>query len=1124
MEYLIMLIRHFYKILICFLAAFALQCSVSQAQFTRGTQMNFGKNRVQYIDFLWTFNRFKTFDTYNYLGGQELAQYTGRVAEAEIEEIEKLFDYRINGRFQFMIYNKLSDLKQSNIGLDGDEQTNNTGGLTKIIGSKILLYFDGDYRHFREQIRAGVAQVMVNQLMYGGSIKDRLQSAVLLNLPEWYIQGLISYISKGWSIEDDNRMRDAIMSNKFRKFNNLTGTEAIFAGHSLWNYIVETYGSTSVSNLLYMTRINRNIESGFIYVIGSNTKSLTQNWLLYYQRNYLDDDKNRLAPLGKPIVTIKKNNRTVNQLKVSPDGSQVAYVTNDIGKYKVWIYNTRTNKKKKVSKGGYKSINQATDNSYPVLAWHPSGKYLAAIKEKKGKIWLDYYTLGKKVKKETNKFFYFEKVLDFSFSSSGGEMVMSAVLKGQSDIFTFNPRTKISKQLTKDRWDDATPKFVLNDKYIIFSSNRSEDSLKPTYLRQKAGLETPKKSDIFLYDYLNRSSKLVRITNSPFVNETAPTSIDTSHFSYLSDENGIVNNYIATLDSTIAYIDTVIHYRYIVNSKPNSNLQRNILEHDVNAKRTRYAQLYRYAGKYQLYLNPISISDSSQNSSLKKTGLRQKMDRVALPPLKQKKSDPTFTLLDENKKNPIKENNALPGDSGKIDINNYIFQTDYPTKKNRKQPTAPATTNVTATKSLDTRSEVDSTLQTQKAETPDSIFYQFPKQRNYEIAFNAGYLLTQLDNALINETYQTYTGGAVYFDPGLNGLFKIGLNDLFDDYKIVGGVRLSGNLNSNEYYVSFENLKGRIDKQLSFYRQAREEVNNISYFRIHTHELKYTLRYPFNDLTSLRGSASYRNDRRVNLTTDAFNLIQKNKYENWATLRGEFVFDNTINTGLNLYNGVRYKIFAEHFQQVDEQKTDLSVIGADFRYYQKIHRQIIWANRFAASTSFGQSKLIYYLGSTDNTFVPTDNFNTEIQVDPKQDYAFQALATNMRGFIQNIRNGNSFAVINSEIRFPIFQYLVNKPIRSDFFRNFQVIGFGDIGTAWTGPSPYGKNNALFKREYNGNPISIEVTKKVEPIVGGYGFGIRSRLLGYFLRADWAWGVDDGAVQERIFYFSLGLDF
>lgn len=104
---------------------------------------------MQYNDFLWTFYRFKGFDTYFYLGGQELAIYAGRTAEADIAEIEKLFDYRINGRFQFMIYNRLTDLKQSNIGLEGEEQNTNTGGLTRIVGSKILVYFDGDYRHFR---------------------------------------------------------------------------------------------------------------------------------------------------------------------------------------------------------------------------------------------------------------------------------------------------------------------------------------------------------------------------------------------------------------------------------------------------------------------------------------------------------------------------------------------------------------------------------------------------------------------------------------------------------------------------------------------------------------------------------------------------------------------------------------------------------------------------------------------------------------------------------------------------------------------------------------------------------------------------------------------------------------
>jgi hypothetical protein len=42
----------------------------------------------------------------------------------------------------------------------------------------------------------------------------------------------------------------------------------------------------------------------------------------------------------------------------------------------------------------------------------------------------------------------------------------------------------------------------------------------------------------------------------------------------------------------------------------------------------------------------------------------------------------------------------------------------------------------------------------------------------------------------------------VYFNPSLNGFFKIGISDLLDDYKIVGGFKLAGDLNSNEYFLS----------------------------------------------------------------------------------------------------------------------------------------------------------------------------------------------------------------------------------------------------------------------------------------------------------------------------------
>ena len=69
----------------------------------------------------------------------------------------------------------------------------------------------------------------------------------------------------------------------------------------------------------------------------------------------------------------------------------------------------------------------------------------------------------------------------------------------------------------------------------------------------------------------------------------------------------------------------------------------------------------------------------------------------------------------------------------------------------------------------------------------------------------------------------------------------------------------------------------------------------------------------------------------------------------------------------------------------------------------------IFAAQFTASTSFGRSKLIYYLGGVDNwtnfsqttpTFIPLN----EIPINENENYAYQAVATNLRGFPQNIRN------------------------------------------------------------------------------------------------------------------------
>ncbi|HNR20345.1 MAG TPA: hypothetical protein PKN75_08895 [Bacteroidia bacterium] len=1089
------------------------------AQFYQGAQMSFGKNRVQYNDFYWTYYRFKNFDTYFYVGGKEVAEYIGRYAQADIDEVEKIFDYRSNARFQFIIYNKLSDLKQTNIGLESaDEQSYNIGGITRIVGNKILIYFNGDHALLHQQIRSGVAQVLFDQLMYGGNIKERLQASILLNFPEWYVKGLTSYIGRGWTTADDNLMRDGILSGRFSKFNRLMDNDAVFAGHSMWRYIADTYGKQSLSNLIYMTRINRSIESGFSYVLGVSLKELSVNWLNYYQKLYLNSDNGRIIISEKPLSVKLKPNRILREVKVSPDGSMVAYVSNDIGKYRIHIFDVKSGKSTRIAKGGYKSIQQENDLSVPLLAWHPSGRMLSYMNEKKGKVWFSLYTTEDK-KTETTQFLYFEKILSYAYSDNGQQLVLSGVQKGQSDIYVYGVRSRQAKNVTADLYDDLYPQFVNGSSQIIFSSNRSNDTVGVEYRKNPM----QNNLDLFLIDPEQRNIVTQRLTNTPNANEIYASQIDSMHYAYLADGNGIYNRYIVKLDSTISFIDTTEHYRYFATTLPQTNYTRSVLQHDVNYRKNYYAELFFNKGKYNISLRFLPKADLSFNTILKQETFKN-ASAIKTQTDSANKSTSSSDII-------IKQENAEIKDTTKIDIGNYVFQSEFPSKKKKEEK--PVETNPDSTVKVEIKEKNDDAVKVElkEKEEPvtenaksDSVEFVLPTQRNYDLAFSTDYFISQLDNSLFNSTYQTYTGGAVYFDPGVNGLFKVGMSDLFNDHKIMGGFRFAGDFNSNEYLVSYEMLKRKIDRQFVFYRQSRLYSAGFDVLRVHTHDIKIIHKLPLNDLTAIKGTLDFRNDRIVFLSTDLQPLITPNFYNYWASAKVEYIFDNTISRGLNLYNGTRYKIFAETFKKFNEPKTDVYIVGADFRHYLKIHRQIIWANRFSLSTSFGQQKLLYYLGSEDNAIVPTDNFNTEISVDQKQNYAFQTLASPMRGFMQNIRNGNSFVLINSEIRFPVFQYIINRPIRSDFIRNFQIVGFGDVGTAWSGGSPFDAGNSLNTQVVNNGPVTVTITKQIQPVVSGYGFGLRSRLFGYFIRTDWAWGIDDKTVQDNIFYLSLGLDF
>ncbi|HDZ41551.1 MAG TPA: hypothetical protein ENH59_07735 [Bacteroidetes bacterium] len=1072
---------------------------LAKGQFYNGLQMTFGKNRLQHYDFYWSYYRFDYFDVYFNEYGRDLARYTAKVATEKIAEIEDYFDYILEKRLIFITYNLHQEQKQTNIGLVSGQDDYNIGGFNRAIKNKVMLYYEGDHERYKQQIASSITEVMINEMLYDAERRDMVSGSSQISLPDWYLKGLINYIAKDWDYETDNMVRDGILSGRYEKLNFLEYDDAVYAGHSFWRYVARTYGDPIIPNVIYLTKIYKNVDDGLMYVLGMKLKDLQKEWYEYYKGYYekIENDQAVNEPENKIHKTKKR--RIIQDVSISPDHRYIAYITYDWGKRRIFLHDTETGRRERIFTIEPK-YEQVADISYPVLAWHPSSKILTFINEEKGdlKIYFHRITGGKT---ESRNLLYFEKVLDFSYSPNGNRLVLSAVKDGLTDIYVHTIAAGTNEQITRDLADDLNPRYVNSEgNTIIFSSNRLNDTLDIPF---DPLAETSLTYDLFTYDLDKDNKVAVRLSEGRYIERMQPATRNSREIYYLGDQTGTINKYLARFDSTISYIDTTTHYRYFIKSEPVTNYNRNIIKHDY--KGGRIAEIKYRDGSYHLYTGQAAEQQPVLEDQLLTTPFRKEKtvmlhEADSIDQLKQKLIEMDKLRRDTLTK-PLYEYYAT---DEPIDINYYIFEKEkenYYEQQWREQ-----------------YMDIDI----------DTAEIKFPLIRIYETSFYNNYIANQIDFNFLNQSYQAYRGGAPYFNPGFNMLTQIGIVDLFEDYKITGGFRFAGNFDSNEYLVSLESLKGKFDKQFVFHRQALSSYNGSAYFKIHSHNLYFTLSRPITPVLAIKGTLSYRNDRYVALATDIVKLNSEAIYRNWAGLKSELVYDNTRKRGTNIYFGTRFKIFGEYYRDIKRNKSDMFVVGGDFRHYLRIHRDLIWANRFAASSSFGPTKLLYYLGGVDNWlgFLSKDieMFDNSVQVDPGANYGFQTLATNMRGFSQNIRNGNNFALINSEIRWPVIRYIAGRPLKSKILNDFQVVAFGDLGTAWTGPDPWSGENKWDTETIENGPVKVHLDTNREPVVGGFGFGLRVNLFGYFVRADWAWGVENSLILPGIFYLSLSLDF
>ena len=1097
--------------------------------------VEYGRNRVQYKQLKWTYYQTRNFNTYYYDGGNQLAKFTAQVAEEELTEIEEFIEYGLQRRANIVIYNSFTDYKQSNIGLGIDWQ--NTGGVTKLVNNKIILYYDGNLNHLKTSIRQGIAKVLVENLLFGDDLGEFASNQALLDLPKWLTDGYVSYVGEEWSPALDDKLKSAMLSGKYKTFYQFAFKDPVFAGHAFWKFIADHYKKESVTYFLYLSRIYKSLNTASIKVSKKRFKDLLKEFMQTESDKYLADLRGRRNQPRGNVVAIETVKPKVDYYRFQANpiarNNTYAMVEYKKGIYKV-VFEDLSEKRKILLKAGILNNQDELNPNYPLLAWDSKGSRLLVLYTEEGKIKMFIYDAVSRYKAVKQVLDGFQMIQDAKFMLDNNTLILSAVKNGQSDIFVYKVDEQRVEQITNDVYDDLDASFVAfpNKTGIIFASNR------PTGNAPKSDTAIASRNhfNIFLVDNWTKSDfrQITQLTNQKYGQARFPLQYNVNHFTFVSDANGIGNRYAGFFSTKRDGLDTIykVGDEYLRNPVPKE------LDSTLKAFKKSEPDSIGYISisKDSTYVFPITnyesglqesrgAGDNNLVSEVRQEGdmkflYKLKVNDVALMRRNVNARPTTYIkkLMEDERKlqnQAIQVQQTLSQPSGEIKKVSR-FQTEFAEESN--DSLRPLTDEAATSTRVD--------------------YLKNSKQFDYKLKFGSDYVVSGFNNSVLVNRFQPFGGGSgpIYLSNSnnLNGILRMGISDLMEDKKFIGGFRMATNLKDNDYLASYQNLKKRYDWGLTYYRSNQQyypifrpddiksQLNN----KLASNLYQLNVSYPLNEVKSIRAMIGFRTDRVTILSDGNYNpsLTMSDSVLKYALVKLEYVHDNTLNPTLNIWNGLRYKIYGDiNSRVVNSNQTGKYMInvGTDARYYFPIHRNFIWAVRAAADFSWGTQKLIYYLGGVEGWLNP--KFNQNISPAPDVDYAYQTLALNLRGHQQNIANGNNNIVLNSEFRFPIFTTLLNRPINNAFLRNLQLLQFTDLGTAWNGK--FDKVQRPTNVYGNGTNVQVNVkTGGIGPFVGGYGFGARSTVLGYFLRVDAGWPMGTIFKEKPYWYFALGLDF
>jgi hypothetical protein len=164
--------------------------------------------------------------------------------------------------------------------------------------------------------------------------------------------------------------------------------------------------------------------------------------------------------------------------------------------------------------------------------------------------------------------------------------ILSADYEGRNDLYLLSSRRDRIRRLTNDVYDDLDPSFIPNTNKIVFSSNRTSDSLNQ---KTKPALGSLTDNyNLYVFDLDTTKNVVDKITNT-LSKDYSPIALNSTIFYYLSDQRGIINLFRYDRSTKI--------YTQV------TNFSTSIKDFDFNVDNSTFAMITNRKMKDEIYVN-----------------------------------------------------------------------------------------------------------------------------------------------------------------------------------------------------------------------------------------------------------------------------------------------------------------------------------------------------------------------------------------------------------------------------------------------------------------------------------------------------------------------------------------